>query len=1265
MSKEYDVFDKFTFATTATVVVNGTTYNKVPLHWIDASMPTVEEIRNGSFTRKAYVLGNYVAGSDITFDYTVNINNNFTLDGIEGSYGEGFSVNVATNDFYKGLAKSTTLRVNGKEIPVTLAWSDDYTAQTGYNGDMTLTITAKDGDNVVLASTVTVNVTVATAGIEGLANGQKYTLDPYAKAGTLFANGQEVQVRVAGTEETQTVRAYYDFDNAEFYANVSGYFGKKYKVAVTYRYNAGAREQTETDEIEVYVIDRTIMYMSDYENRSIVVDTFLNKDASYIANEMNVTTVDGTVFKAFFDWSDVNTLIKNGTSNTAFMATAVIGIERANGGYVYEDITESGKKAYVSVEDYLNYMRDKTGDKDFKLTNEKTYMLAKQRVNVPVTVLDRTIIDAELELGETGLKYLYSDSSKYSTITDTLVGMNSGVADGRYIDIVYNKATGMPVEYIYYNHFAYAGADRLPDSMTLTFANGDKGEYFITYENAPTASDIASLSATLERKMTVHVWNSRAKEFEVMPSFEMTIKIRVSKVTLTNSDLAYDDMSVGSYKYKKDVYTDSENSVYNTAKYNPTATFYVGAQFISAYAWWNEGKEAVGAGKFDYNTTYKKRHGFIDTDGEVYPGIYSVYGGFENETDYTGVKFYVYNQNTKNYVLFDGDVNTINAAEFKTADGKDLYLLTYVTTQTLNAAWDAQDARYTFRGGNVAVKATLTSGVEGNGASAKVDVTVRINNSRTESATPVPGNGDALFKNGEFVIDPYVNGNVFARKSGYSGDRYEKSSVATSGYVKNNLDGTYKLVNGEYIEMTKEELNRDYVNFPTKLNVTLANGKTVELPVTWDFGGVNVTYAGGEYTAYAIVGYDGEYNFGKNTIGTQRIKFTVRVLDRSVTSIADDSALKGLVGYANGVNSGVEAYVNPYEYVKPTMPTELKFNERTGNGDATQVVTYKTKGDESRILVWSFDEFRPTYNGGLIYVTAKLIGVDGNVQSYKIPFLVKKMIVKEMSSATTTKSGNSTVLTTTSIYTSLVDNSLAKTAFVIDPNDQSKLTMPFAYIVKFGVSTPEFDATTGKIKLGADGKEVFNAAIDETLDFFYAIVSMPADASYTVAKDGITTTAAGKSAIVQFADQERVSVPIEQAAKVDATAYTPNVSDLYNDSAKTLNMTTTVNGQKVNVVWFGVAEVYSSSSKTTLVARYSVTFSSAEEVFALPTSSARKIVYKLYAAIGTVVDNNGTLLTTRTAKSGESFVDGTIVKEGQLVPDAQVVTSITEITING
>lgn len=298
----------------------------------------------------------------------------------------------------------------------------------------------------------------------------------------------------------------------------------------------------------------------------------------------------------------------------------------------------------------------------------------------------------------------------------------------------------------------------------------------------------------------------------------------------------------------------------------------------------------------------------------------------------------------------------------------------------------------------------------------------------------------------------------------------------------------------------------------------------------------------------------------------------------------------------------------------------------------------------------------------MIYVTAKLIGVDGNVQSYKIPFLVKKMIVKEMTSATTTKSGNSTVLKTTDIYTSFVDNSLAKTSFVIDPNDPSKLTMPFAYIVTFGVSTPEFDATTGKIKLDEDGKEVFNAVIDETLDFFYAIVSMPADTSYTVKSSGITTNADGKSAIVQLADQERISVGIKQ---INSSIAPTGITADSLRSGSTLKTVATVSSVKLNVVWFGTAYVYASNdpSRSTPIASYAVMFTSVDSArsFTLPTSSNRKITYKLRAAVGVVVDNNGTVITSKVATSADA-VSG-VVKAGQTIPDAQFVTDTVSIEI--
>ena len=185
----------------------------------------------------------------------------------------------------------------------------------------------------------------------------------------------------------------------------------------------------------------------------------------------------------------------------------------------------------------------------------------------------------------------------------------------------------------------------------------------------------------------------------------MSIKIRVSKVTLTNSDLAYNDMSVGSYKYNEDVYADRANTVYDTSTYASTATFYVGAQFMLAQTWWTDGRSANGS-KFDYNSTYTKRHGFTDTDGEEYPGIYSVYSTDDKfkaageEGNYKGVKFYVYNADTKNYTLYTGEVKyNKDKTTYKSESGQDLYILVYVTTQTLNASWNADSVNYTYRGG--------------------------------------------------------------------------------------------------------------------------------------------------------------------------------------------------------------------------------------------------------------------------------------------------------------------------------------------------------------------------------------------------------------------------------------------------------------------------------------------------------------------------------------------------------------------------------------
>ena len=170
---------------------------------------------------------------------------------------------------------------------------------------------------------------------------------------------------------------------------------------------------------------------------------------------------------------------------------------------------------------------------------------------------------------------------------------------------------------------------------------------------------------------------------------------------------------------------------------------------------------------------------------------------------------------------------------------------------------------------------------------------------------------------------------------------------------------------------------------------------------------------------------------------------------------------------------------------------------------------------------------------------------------------------------------------------------------------------------------------------------------------------MPADEQYTVTSSGITTSASGNTATIQLGDQERISVTVVQT-NANLAPTISSASGLH--SGTTLNTSTTVNGNRVNVVWFGTAEVYSASDNS-LVASYAVMFSSAGTSLTLPTSADRKIVYKLYAAVGTVVDSNGTVVTTEKAKQDFANSHSAVVA-GQTIPVYQAISSLETITWN-
>ena len=291
----------------------------------------------------------------------------------------------------------------------------------------------------------------------------------------------------------------------------------------------------------------------------------------------------------------------------------------------------------------------------------------------------------------------------------------------------------------------------------------------------------------------------------------------------------------------------------------------------------------------------------------------------------------------------------------------------------------------------------------------------------------------------------------------------------------------------------------------------------------------------------------------------------------------------------------------------------------------------------------------------MICVTAKLIGIDGNVQEYKIPFLVQKMEATAIKEAETIvgTDGVTKLTTKSGGYSSNVVSGVASTSFSLDPNNPSKLSMPFTYIATFNVYNPTYNAADGTVEYPT------TASSTTDIEFFYAIVSMPADEQYTVTASGITTSASGNTATIQLGDQERISVTVVQI-NANLAPTISSASGLH--SGTTLNTTTTVNGQRVNVVWFGTAEVYSASDNT-LAASYAVMFSSAGTSLTLPTSADRKIVYKLYAAVGTVVDSNGTVVTTQ--KATQAFANShSAVQAGQTIPVYQAVSSLETITWN-
>ena len=1242
----------------------------MPIRWTDWSNPTSDEIAAGKFTRHFKLL--FGDDDNKVYEQEFVINNAFTLEEtygfINNAYGS-LRYRLTSDIFHLGLPQKSVLAVGDKRIDVDLNWDVVY----GLNGfaekNVRLTITSE-----YLSASFDVAVTVDDVSISGLSAGNSFTLDPYGRESSFFASGDLVDVSLLNGGTAKIVANYSLSDiyagsgiksDAEFYANISRFFGKTYNVRVNYTY-PGMEQPVDGGVISVYVVDRTVFYMGEHEYRSIIIDPFIHSDVSHLANDLHIVTrldygMTENTFAAYFDWSKLNEMVeklkkKDPTAGDPlkFMATAIVYAEDANGTHVYADITDddADNAKYVTVEEYVSYMKALTGNDEF-VCDRTVYRRVEQRFNLPVTVLDRNIESSELVLTK-AVEELYVEK-RFSTTTRTLVGVDSFGErnDGRYLDIVKSNSTGLPAQIVFYNKYSYVGEAGLPTQIRLSFTNGDVSTYFITFDNVPTF-DMLEEAKTLRKNVTAHVWNGtpgRKDSFEIMEPFTIEFVIRASALTVYNSDATYTDMSVGDYKYSFAPYGEENGAqnLFNKNNYANEITYYVGGQFISAENWWNEGRTFGETTIYDANWT--KRH-----------AMYTVYGGNFREGDISFGKFYSYNRTNRAYfrytgaVAYDSDERT-----YKDVNGNDLYIFVYVTTQSLSADWDTSGASFGYRGGNVPVKANVSSKV--NGFKSTLEVITHVESGKMQSfdfGSSLTANHGKFYDkvNNRFVIDPFANGNAFERSGSkmYKGTKYTMLVDGVT-FVEDNVNGTYKKVGNQYIELTYQELG-EYTYFPNYIYIR-GEGATssVRVPIEWDMSGVNFSYAGGSFYAYAVINANGEFDYGvedyTNSLGVQRVRVEVVISDRTITGMGTNTALNSLKGYANATS---KTYINAYDYKLPEMPNVLRLYT-AGN----KAVNFYERGvsnsdaNYAGVLSWSYNKFRPTYEGGVIFVTANLTGADGSTQSYDIPFLVDRRYVHHIMSNTSGVSFNAYVNNDGNAFTNTTFTIPAN--FQVDPNNGNTLSLPSSYNVTFRVQTPTYNASTGNVTWSATTTQADSAA---TL-FRYVIVSMPAGLKWNISSSGITTPDSSYNATIQIRSQQRITVPVTIKSSFAVSGVTlTNLGVSTSGWRDTLPTSYTYNGNKVKIAWYGTADIYRVGSTTAIEATYPVMFTSNKDTVELPTQGIRRVRYRLYAAVSTVVDVNGSLLATTTATSSK-----TGVSIGQTIPLAQFyISSMVTLTKN-
>ena len=992
----YSVFGEFTLPTTATVnYVDGTPARAgVPVVW-SAGAPTASEIKAGRFTRTAYIGANLMSA-----EYTFTVEHNYALGGI-GNVGE-LQYHLTTEGFYEGLPTSATIYPDKDDTSVAyyaaLNWAVEYdnngSITSGLNDDGTVNVQIT-ANGVSLVAKVMLTVDATEIAFADVNMTETFVIDPLGIETTLFAQGEHTVLATAGTDE----------EGAPIYQEVV----VRAEYSLPYDF--------ETNAVKYFGETLTLNVVFNYAGGSqamtitcVVLDRTID---SLVNEEYTSITVDPYRHNTFREGGlglplEVEAYLTDGTIATfvpEWPSDDLItsrGYSKSNYMVTFRAYAESENGEYVKytyMQNGIEITRYGTPEEARALnatTDGKLYTMgATQKVNIPVEVISREVESAVFVTPD----YEMATRTEART-TYTIKYISTDVTQGDIFDVIYSAKTNMPTSVIYYNGFAF-GRTPMPSEIEITFAKtGEVQRYYIVLEGIEALSATTDVTKTKEATVKVHVYNNSSMDFEIF-SFDVKFTVKKVSVTRNNSTLVSENLS-DQLQYAFDVYADPDNgnSIYNTSNYNSTTTFYPDGKFVTLDEW-NEAS-ASGYRTLRYLSTGEYIYKVLG-EGTVVNNRVAVDGAGNRIGTPT---YYQYDSTTKTYKV-------VASVEDAT------HIFVYSVSQVLDVDWNPNQTAISVKGGQVYVYATVYAD---NGATTEVKVLVEINDGIAVAISA----DESDFVDSEAVADYMtVTGNTLT----FTFDPYTSS------------DALEQLATG------------NFKYFPARATITFANGTVANVPITWDFGIAKINCQGGTYNIRAIV--DGSA-YG---IGTQEIRANLVVLSRTAVGIVEsaNTALTSNVGYM-WQGAGTQTYINPYEFYISSLklPETLTVLVECSDGTEEQIV-YSTTGDTYK-LRWSTKDFRPTYQGGITYLTAKLVGPDGSTQNLQIPFLVQRMTATNVTTVyymdeervASPKIKNARY--STNPYTSAVVDGVATTAYT------SSKAFPTGLKVTFKIENPVVDS---------------------------------------------------------------------------------------------------------------------------------------------------------------------------------------------------------------